>query len=127
MKIDVIKLWEEEDAWGTPLKTFYLVLAIVGAIVPLAFFAEFFGAGQGSGQVDFISALFVNGAAGGFSADLLISSFVFWGYMWSKRADGPNMWPFVALNLFIGLSCAFPAYLYIFTRQRSSTPQSGMG
>jgi hypothetical protein len=102
------------------LKAFYLVLAIVGAIVPLAFFAQFFGAGQ----VDFISALFVNGAAGGFSADLFISSFVFWAYIWSKRANGPNMWTFVALNLLIGLSCALPAYLYA---QELRRPPRGEG
>ena len=94
------------------LKTFYLVLAIVGAVVPMAFFAQFFAADQGSAQVDFISALFVNGATGGFTADLLISSFVFWAFMWSRRHSAPTMWPFVALNLFIGLSCALPAYLY---------------
>jgi hypothetical protein len=94
------------------------VLAILGAVVPLAFFAQFFGAGQTAVPVDFISALFVNGAAGGFTADLLISSFVFWAFMWSKRSVGPSMWPFVAVNLLIGLSCAFPAYLYFSTRQQ---------
>ena len=106
------------------MKAFYLVLAIVGAIVPLVFFAQFFSAGQGPGQVDFISALFVNGAAGGFSADLFISSFVFWAYMWNKRANGPNMWTFVALNLLIGLSCALPAYLYA---QELRRPPRGEG
>lgn len=100
------------------MKIFYLVLAILGAVIPLAFFVQFFGAGQIPLPVDFISALFVNGAAGGFTADLLISSFVFWGFMWNKRFDGPKMWPFVAVNLFIGLSCAFPAYLYFSVRQK---------
>ena len=65
----------------------------------------------------FIAALFVNGAAGGFTADLLISSLVFWTYMFSRKADGPKMWPFVALNLAIGLSCALPAYLWATAKQ----------
>jgi hypothetical protein len=95
------------------LKTFYLVLAIVGAVIPLAFFAQFGGNGA-----DFVSALFVNPAASGFTADLLISSFVFWAFMWSKRSSGPKVWPFVILNLFIGLSCALPAYLYFVSRQK---------
>ncbi len=98
------------------MRSFYLVLAVVGAIVPLAFFAQFFfGNGGDVAPLDFVPALFVNGAAGGFAADLLISSFVFWGYMWNRRASGPNILPFVALNLFIGLSCALPAYLYAAT------------
>ena len=88
---------------------FYLLFAIIGAIVPFIFFIDFF---QREALIDFIGALFVNGAAGGFSADLLITSFVFWIYMWKRRGDGPNPVPFIFVNLFIGLSCAFPAYLY---------------
>jgi len=95
------------------MRSIYLVLAIVGAIIPLAFFAQFFLAGgPGVALLNFVPALFVNGAAGGFAADLFISSFVFWTYMWNRRASGPTMYPFIALNLCIGLSCALPAYLY---------------
>lgn len=96
------------------MRVIYLTAAIIGAVVPLLFFANFF---QTETQLNFISALFVNGAAGGFSADLLITSFVFWIYMWTRRHDGPNLIPFVLLNLLIGLSCAFPAYLYFTTRR----------
>ncbi len=95
------------------MRSFYLVLAIVGAIIPLAFFTQFFFGSGELAALDFVPALFVNGAAGGFAADLFISSFVFWGYMWSRRESGPRMLPFVALNLCIGLSCALPAYLYV--------------
>lgn len=94
------------------MRNFYLALAVVGALVPITFFIDFFGTGRGPESADFISALFVNGAAGGFTADLLISSFVFWLYMWDNRTTGPKLWPFVILNLLIGLSCALPAYLY---------------
>ncbi len=97
------------------MRSFYLALAVVGAIIPLAFFAQFFFGSGELAALDFVPALFVNGAAGGFAADLFISSFVFWGYMWSRRDSGPKMLPFVALNLLIGLSCALPAYLYATT------------
>jgi len=101
------------------MRSFYLVLAIVGAIIPLVFFTQFFfGSGGEVAPLDFVSALFVNAAAGGFAADLLISSFVFWGYMWNRRASGPKIIPFVALNLIIGLSCALPAYLYAATTNK---------
>jgi hypothetical protein len=66
-----------------------------------------------------VSALFVNPAAGGFTVDLLFTSMVFWIFMFHQRnrKKGPRPLPFILLNSFIGLSCAFPAYLY--ARERS--------
>ena len=50
------------------MKSFYLVLAIVGAIIPLVFFTQFFlGSGGEVAPLDFVPALFVNAAAGGFA------------------------------------------------------------
>jgi hypothetical protein len=100
------------------LRTIYLLFAILGAVIPVAFFADF-AVDQGIDLVAFVMALFVNGAAGGFTADLLISSFVFWIYMFSNQSDGPKPWVFIALNLCIGLSCAPPAYLWSRTRPSS--------
>ena len=91
-------------------KKYYLVAAIVGAVVPYAFFIGFF-VDEGLGLPAFISGLFANGAAGGFTADLLITSAVFWQFMFRRRG-GPNPWPFIAINLVVGLACAFPLYLY---------------
>ena len=93
------------------MKNLYLILAIVGAVVPYLFFINFF-ASEGVDLFLFIEGLFANGAAGGFSADLLISSFVFWLFMFNKQNEGPKPWVFIALNLTIGLSCALPAYLW---------------
>lgn len=95
------------------LKTTYLIMAILGAVIPLAFFVDFFAA-QGIDLLSFIQALFSNGAAGGFTADLLISSFVFWAFMFSRK-QGPKPWLFIAMNLCIGLSLALPAYLWAST------------
>lgn len=93
------------------LKNVYLLAAIAGAIVPYVFFLGFV-AEEGLDLMAFIEALFVNGAAGGFTADLLISSAVFWIYMGSRAKNGPKPGLFVVLNLTIGLSCALPAYLW---------------
>ena len=95
------------------MKRIYLLMAIIGSIVPYYFFFQFFGA-EGLNLPLFVKALFPNGAAGGFSADLLITSVVFWIYMYQQKnkADGPNPVIFIALNLFVGLSSALPAYLY---------------
>ncbi len=91
------------------MKSLYLMLAIAGALVPYLFFFDFFTA-QGFDIPAFVSALFSNGAVGGFTADLLISSAVFWAMM--AQAKARRIWLFVLLNLSIGLSCALPAYLY---------------
>lgn len=96
------------------MKNIYLFLSIVGAVIPYGFFVQHFS-GVGLGLPDFVAALFANPAAGGFTADLLITSGVFWLYMFQKKnlSGGPSPLPFIAANLAIGLSCALPAYLYV--------------
>jgi hypothetical protein len=93
----------------TFMKRVYLVLAIL----PCIFFFQFFSA-EGANFGGFVSAVLANGAAAGFTADLLFTSFVFWLAMIIRRREGkgPNPILFIVLNLTIGLSCAIPAYLY---------------
>lgn len=97
------------------MKNVYLFLSLAGAVVPYGFFMEFFGE-FGIDLPVFVSALFANGAVGGFTADLLISSLVFWIFMVGQK-DGPAPWLFILLNLAVGLSCALPAYLYATSRR----------
>ncbi len=101
------------------MKTLYLILAIVGAVVPYIFFVQHFSS-EGFGLVGFVKALFANHAASGFTADLLITSSIFWLFMLQQHKSGKGPGPviFVVLNLVIGLSCAFPAYLYARERQQ---------
>lgn len=102
------------------MKNLYLVLTILGAIIPYLFFFQFFQR-MGINLPEFVSSLFANGAAGGFAADLLFTSFVFWVFMFQqlRKKGSPKPWVFIFLNLTIGLSCAFPAYLYV--RERPET------
>ena len=96
------------------MQILYLILAVLGAVIPYVFFAQFlFEYDVG----DFPRALFVNGAAGGFTADLLISSAVFWAFLWQKKAR--RAWIYIVINLTIGLSCALPAFLYVESRRQS--------
>ena len=101
------------------MKRLYLVLAVIGAIVPYIFFIQHF-ATEGPSLLRFVSALYANPAAGGFTSDLLVTSFIFWIFMFHQRRrnKGPNPLLFILLNLLIGLSCAMPAYLY--ARERTS-------
>lgn len=95
------------------MKNIYLSLAVLGAIIPYFFFVDFISK-EGINISLFIHSLFINAPASGFSADLLISSLVFWLYMFSKNKTtaAPKPYWFILINLTIGLSCALPAYLY---------------
>ena len=103
------------------MKNTYLTLAIIGAIIPYLFFFDFIQA-SGLDIPLFVVSTFANGAAGGFSADLLISSFVYWLCMYqrNRNENGPQPLLFVALNLTIGLSCALPAYLFAVEKRRAA-------
>ena len=94
-------------------KNLYLVLAILGAVIPYYFLVQHF-ASAGLSIVVFLQAAFGNLVASGFTADLIISSVVFWVAMFHRqsRGKGPQPWLFILINLTIGLSCALPAYLY---------------
>jgi Protein of unknown function DUF2834 len=100
----------------------YLILAVIGAIVPYLFFVEHFAA-AGLGLGAFLGAAFANGAAGGFSADVLISSVVFWCYLVSRKV--PLTWLYVLINLGIGLSCALPLYLFMTARRDAAGASKG--
>lgn len=104
------------------MKKVYLVLAILGGVIPYIFFFEFIQT-HGLDIPGFMKGLFASGASGGFTADLLLTSFVFWIYMFveSRANKGPAPWLFIVLNLSIGLSCAFPAYLYAREVQRAKS------
>ena len=100
------------------MKMLYLFLAIVGAVLPYTFFIQHFSS-EGVSVPGFVAALFANPATGGFTADLLFTSVVFWIFMFQRRSreNGPRPIIFIVLNLLIGLSCAFPAYLYASERK----------
>lgn len=95
-------------------KNFYLTMAIIGTVVPWLFFAAFFSQ-NGPDIPMFLSSLFANGAAGGFSTDVLISIIVFW--VWSRNDATVNninhWWLVLPASATVGLSLAFPLYLYL--------------
>lgn len=96
------------------MKSFYLVAMVVGTLVPWLFFGSFFAA-YGVDPLGFVRALFANGAAAGFSADVLISLVVFW--VWSfvdaRRTGIRRWWLVLPASGTVGLSLALPLYLYL--------------
>lgn len=94
-------------------KGLYLALALLGTVVPWWFFANFFSA-EGFNVPLFLKSLFINGAAGGFSADVLISILVFW--IWSfydaRKNNIKHWWAVIPAGFCVGLSLALPLYLF---------------
>lgn len=100
------------------MKQLYLALAVAGAVLPYVFFTRFLLSDDPTLGA-FVSQLFATDPAGGFTADLLITSLTFW--LWSfgeARAKGMRRWwVYVVVNLTVGLSCALPLFLYVRERR----------
>ncbi len=96
------------------IRHLYLILAVVGTVVPWWLFASFF-VSNGPDIPFFVQSLFANGAAGGFSADVMISIFVFWVWSWrdAQKSQIKTWWIILPASFFVGLSLAFPLYLYL--------------
>lgn len=101
------------------LRNVWLLIAIAGAVAPWYFVIGYFSDNPISLSA-FFAAAAANDVAKAVVADLLISSLAFWIYMFSRHPDGPAPWPFILINLFIGLSCALPAYLWAAGRQSTA-------
>ncbi len=99
------------------LRAFYFIVAILGAVLPYYFFGTFFSE-NGFNLALFLQRLFANRVSSGFAIDLVISSMVFWPFLFREcRELGLRYaWIFVLFNLMVGLSFAFPLFLYV--RQR---------
>ena len=96
------------------VKNFYLAMAVVGTVVPWLFFGSFFAL-NGLDIPLFLKSLFVNGAAGGFSADVLITIVIFWVWSWrdATRHRIARWWLVLPASFCVGLSLALPLYLYL--------------
>lgn len=96
------------------LKNFYLAMAVVGTVIPWLFFGSFFAL-HGPDLSFFMQSLFVNGAAGGFSADVLITIVVFWVWSWqdANKKNVTRWWLIFPASFLVGLSLALPLYLYL--------------
>ena len=109
------------------MKNIYLLLSVVGAVVPCIFFGNFI-LHEGVNLTGFVQQLFANAPASGFTADLLITSAAFW--IWSfgeaRQRRLKYWWCYVVLNLAIGLSCALPLFLYFRQRQNEQSTRHAL-
>jgi hypothetical protein len=89
-------------------------MMVIGTLVPWVFFLAFI-AENGVDINAFIAALFSNGAASGFTVDLLLTSVVFWAWSFvdSQKYQIAHWWVIPISTLFVGLSLALPLYLWL--------------
>ena len=95
------------------IRLFYLIAAILGAILPYVFFISHM-ASEEFRLASFGQAVFANSAASGIAVDLFISSAIFWVFLFSEARDRgmKHAWAFVLANLAVGLSFALPLFLF---------------
>lgn len=96
------------------LRTFYLVMCVIGTVLPWYFFGSFFAV-NGADVWAFVRGLFANGAAAGFSTDVLVSLVVFWVWSFSDAREKRIglWWLTLPAGCLVGLSLALPLYLYL--------------
>lgn len=101
------------------LKTIYLILCVVGTVLPLWEFSPWVLA-HGLNIPLFIEEMFPNRVAGAFTIDVLISTVVLWVFVLTegRRARVPHLWAPLLANIVAGVSSGLPLFLYLRARTR---------
>ena len=96
------------------MKRIYLILCVLGTVLPWWQIQQFFFEAGGLDLVGFVGAAAANPVAAGFSLDVVISSIAFCTFAIAdgRRHGMTNLWIYVVANLLVGLSLALPLYLY---------------
>ncbi|MBW4629848.1 MAG: DUF2834 domain-containing protein [Brasilonema octagenarum HA4186-MV1] len=104
------------------LKTIYLILCIVGTILPYSQFVPFL-IENGLDINLFLEQLFVNRISAFFGMDLIVSSLVLWVFVYweGSRLGMKNLWIYIASNLLVGVSLGLPLFLLMRQRKLEET------
>lgn len=100
------------------MRWLYLVIAILGALLPLSQLIPFLTA-HGFDMPLFFRQLFENHVSAFFGMDVIVSSVALWLFVFSegRRRGMKNLWLYVLCNLAVGVSLALP--LFLFFRENS--------
>ena len=106
------------------MQILYLLLAILGAVLPLSQLVPFLTT-HGLDLKLFFALLFSNSVSGFFGMDVIVSSVVLWIFVFSegRRLGMRQLWVYVLCNLMIGVSLALP--LFLLFRQRALESERG--
>ena len=99
-------------------KNIFLLLAIIGLLVPYYFFFKFFSA-SGFDLSLLVHQVFANNISTAFTVDLVISIIVFWIYLFAEanRLQMRNSVLYLLASLLVGLSFALPLFFYFRERK----------
>ena len=94
------------------MKILYLLLAILGAVLPVSQLVPFLTT-HGLDLRLFFTFLFSNSVSGFFGMDVIVSSVVLWVFLFSegRRLGMQRLWVYVVCNLAVGVSLALPLFL----------------
>lgn len=92
------------------MRKFWFLAVLLGTLSPYYFFYSQI-VSDGFKWPNLLNLIFPTYAATGFVVDLLVTSLIFWIYIF-KKVDRSLFIQIVLLNLTIGLSAAFPYFLY---------------
>lgn len=101
----------------------YLVVALLGAVLPLWQFIPFLSE-HGLDLPLFYKQLFHNNVSAFFALDVIVSSIALWLFVFweGRRRRMKNLWLYVVCNLAVGVSLALP--LFLFARERKLNAES---
>jgi Protein of unknown function DUF2834 len=113
-------------------RTWYLVLAVLGIVLPYSQFIPFVR-DYGLDLPLFFNQLFANRISGFFAFDVIVSSLVLWVFVLveGRRSRLRHLWAPVVANLAVGVSLGLPLFLYMRENRhmrensRQATPLGG--
>jgi Terpene cyclase DEP1 len=95
-------------------KTVYMVLAVLGTVLPYWQFLPFLR-DSGLDLPLFVEQMFANPVSGFFALDVIVSSIVLWAFVAidGKRVHVKHLWAPIVANLAVGVSLGLPLFLYL--------------
>jgi len=96
------------------LKTLYLLLCVVGTVLPYSQLIPFLNA-NGLNIPLLVDQMFANRVAGFFALDVIVSSIVLWVLVFTdgRRNGMKHLWAPIVANLAVGVSLGLPLFLYM--------------
>lgn len=104
------------------LQIFYLILCILGTVLPYSQFVPFL-LEQGFDLKLLFEQLFANRISAFFGMDVIVSSLVLWMFVFGEGSHlkMKNLWIYIASNLLVGVSFGLPLFLLMRQRKLEET------
>lgn len=104
------------------LKTIYLILCILGTVLPYSQFVPFL-LEHGLDVNLFLEQLFANRISAFFGMDVFVSALILFVFIFGEgsRLKMKNLWVYVASTLLVGVSLGLPLFLLMRQRKLEET------